>query len=311
MVSFADADAAAGDDRVGLRRSRTEGGFQQGGIIFDHAHVNHLAAEPLQQAKGGVAVAVVHSAFTRRLAQRQNLVAGRKISHTQRPPAGQAGQTQRCSQAEAGRRDDLAFEECRAALRQVFTAQAPVVTGLEHAWRDDNQSSFTTQLGDYFLGHHCVKAGRHDGPGHDLHAVTQTRRADPSFARQRRANDFEFQRDIGLQLAAVKGITVHRRVVVRRHVHRGNHIGRQHLAQRLKQRLVAALGHGCHQPPQEVEYRVGGQRLRVVTLKLGGNLRNGFHGRERKKVEVAQRLSSWCNSASVLALMKAFGSSPG
>ena len=248
MVSFADADAAAGDDRVGLRRSRTEGGFQQGGIIFDHAHVNHLAAEPLQQAKGGVAVAVVHSAFTRRLAQRQNFVAGRKISHTQGPPAGQAGQTQRCSQAESGRRDDLAFEECRAALRQVFTAQPPVVTGLEHARRDDNQSGFAVQWRDYFLRHHRVKSGWHDGSGHDLHAVTRTRRANPGFACQRRANDFEFQRDIGLQLVAVKGITVHRRVVVRRHVHRGNDIGRQHLAQRVKQRLLGALCHGCHQP---------------------------------------------------------------
>ena len=189
-------------------------------VVFDHAHVNHLAAQAREQTKGGVAVAVIHRAFARRLAQREDFVAGRKVSHAQWPKAGQGGQTQRRGQAQAGRRDPLAPAQSRVAQGHVFAAQAAVVAWLERTGRYRNQTGLAVNQADHFLRHHGVHACRHDGAGHDLHALTGTRLAGPGLPGQRGAHDLQLQGCIRAQLPAVKGIAVHGRVVMRRHVQR-------------------------------------------------------------------------------------------
>ena len=65
MGALAHADAAAGDDGIGLLRGLAESGLQQRGLDAHHAQVNHLCAQAREQAQHGVAVAVVHGAFAR------------------------------------------------------------------------------------------------------------------------------------------------------------------------------------------------------------------------------------------------------
>ena len=50
-VGLADADAAAGDDRVASLRGLTECGFQQLGIVAHHAQIHDVAAQALQQIR--------------------------------------------------------------------------------------------------------------------------------------------------------------------------------------------------------------------------------------------------------------------
>jgi hypothetical protein len=127
-----DADAAAGDDGVGLARGALQRGGQRGGVVAHEAEVDHLAAQPGEQAEHGVAVAVVHRAFARRIAQAQDLVAGREERHAQPPQRAHAGQAQARDHAERGGRQALAAAQGRLALHEVFAGEAAVVAAAQH-----------------------------------------------------------------------------------------------------------------------------------------------------------------------------------
>jgi hypothetical protein len=68
-----------------LRGRVAEGLLQQRRLVAHHAQVDHLAAQARAAAVHRVAVAVVHRAFARRLAQAQDLVAGGEVGHLQAP----------------------------------------------------------------------------------------------------------------------------------------------------------------------------------------------------------------------------------
>ena len=76
VVGVTHADAAAGDDGVGLFDGGVDGGAQQLGVVGHQAQVDHVHAQPGQRGQQAVAVAVVDLARPQRLAGAAQLVAG-------------------------------------------------------------------------------------------------------------------------------------------------------------------------------------------------------------------------------------------
>jgi hypothetical protein len=116
VVGRADRDAARGDDGVGVLAGLAQRRFQRLRVVAHHAHVDDVAAQALQHAVDGVAVAVVDAALIQRLADRAQFVAGREEGHAQAPLHRHLGHAERGQQAQVGRADDLpglAGRRCR------------------------------------------------------------------------------------------------------------------------------------------------------------------------------------------------------
>jgi hypothetical protein len=140
---------------------------------------------------------------------------------------------------------------------QVLAAAAAVFTGLDDAGLDVHGVALYAAQ---FLRHHGVQPGGHNRAGHDAQALARAHlpgkgRAGISVPTLRSS--------VGAprsQRGAGEGVAVHRRVVVRRHVDGRDHVGRQHAAQCLVQRLILALTDG-------LQGRVDGL-ARLATLRL-------------------------------------------
>jgi hypothetical protein len=76
-----------------VRRPWLKAASSNAGSSRTTPQVDHLTAQARQQPEDRVAVAVVHRAFARRLAQAQDLVAGRKTGHL---AAGETPARSRC-----------------------------------------------------------------------------------------------------------------------------------------------------------------------------------------------------------------------
>ena len=263
VVGLAHAHTATGDDHVGLGCGLFEGGFKQGRVVAHHTHVQYLAAHACQQAVHGVAVAVVDRALPRGFAQTQNFVASGEVGHFQARSHQHLGQAQ-AGQEPAGRRPQArARSQGRLAGHQVFAAQSAVVTALQQA--RSNLHAIAIDLRQ-FLRHHRVQTRRHDGAGHDLHALASVYLPLPSFACQSGAD--HLQTLCGRQTVAMEGIAVHGRVVMGRHAQGGNHVLGQYPVQRLKQGHSLRAAQGRHHVRQKSQHAVGRQGLRVIARQL-------------------------------------------
>ena len=151
-----------------------------------------------------------------------------------------------------------------------------------------------------FLGQHGVQPVRHDGTGHDAHRLAALHGPAPECARVRRADYLQRQRRTGPQRSAIEGVTVHRRVVMRRHADGGDQIVGQYPAQGVEDIDGLFALHWLNQARQKIPYLGGAQTLRVVTLQLRDDL-----------VNAQAHFDGACNSASVLMLKKPAASSKG
>ena len=133
-----------------------EGGLEQSGLVAYDTQVNHLATKPAEQAKQGVAVAVVHRALAQGLTQAQNFVAGRKIGYLQAPLNLHPCQAQTRHQAQRGGAEVLAFFQGDLAAAQVFAQAPPVIAKLKQIGRDFNTQVVLRQSLDKLLWHHGV-----------------------------------------------------------------------------------------------------------------------------------------------------------
>ena len=167
VIGLAHADPAAGDGGIGLACGALESGLQRRGLIGYDAQIQHLNTHALQHAKHGVAVAVIHRAFPRRVPQAQNFVTGAEISHPQARVDRQLRNAQAGNQAQRGRGDPGAAYERSAALAQVFSGLAAVVAAVQQPGRYGDGVAVKLHQ---FLGNHGIEPCGHDGTGHDLHA---------------------------------------------------------------------------------------------------------------------------------------------
>ncbi len=92
-----------------------KGRFQCGRIVLDHAHVDHVAAEPGQHAMQRIAVAVIDAACIQRFADRAQFITGGKECYAQTTLHWDFGDAQRCQQADVGGAQNLSFEQRRRA----------------------------------------------------------------------------------------------------------------------------------------------------------------------------------------------------
>ncbi len=86
MVGFAHADAAGGDDGVGVFAGLAQRRFERGGVVTHHAQVQHLAAQAGEHGPKGVAIAVVHAALRGWLAQAAQFIPSGHEGHAQLAP---------------------------------------------------------------------------------------------------------------------------------------------------------------------------------------------------------------------------------
>ena len=133
-----------------------EGGLEQSGLITHDTQVNHLATKPAEQAKQGVAVAVVHRTLAQGLTQAQDFVAGRKIGDLQAPLNLYRCQAQTRHQAQRGRAEVRAFLQGDLATAQVFAQVAPVIAELKQIGRDFNTQVVLRQSLDQLLWYYGV-----------------------------------------------------------------------------------------------------------------------------------------------------------
>jgi len=168
-----------------------------------------------------------------RRAERGDLVAGGEHRDAQAPHHAHRLDAERCDQSEMCRPQQLPRSDRRTAQRQVLAALAQVLAGLDHAGLDAHALAIgLTQL----ERHDGVGTRRHHGTGHDAHAVPRAHRAAERRARHHRGDGAQLERRIGAQRGAGERIAVHRRVVVRGHVDRRDHVLGQHPAERLRDR---------------------------------------------------------------------------
>ena len=275
MIGIASADAAAGDDRVRIRRGFAEHGFELFGLVRHVAEVQNLHAQLGQQTEQGKAIAVVHSAFARRLAGCQNLIAGGEISHPQGAHHLDLRKAQAGQQTQRGRRDAFAARQGHAALHQVFACAAAIGTGAQRVGGNVN-AAVGTGAGQ-FEWHHGVQPRRHHRAGHDAHALAAGDGAGPGVPSQCRGNALELQRLSRLQRGPIKGKAVHRGVVVRRHADRGNHIARQNATECGAQVQRFRLGDGLNQLRKKRLHGIHVHVFAVVVLDAGGDGVQGGH----------------------------------
>ena len=277
VVGLAHAHAAAGDDGIGLLCGVAEGGFQQFRLVGYHAQVNHVAAQALQQAEHGVAVAVVHSTFAWGLPQAQDFVTGGKVRDLQRAKHLDRGQAQAGHQSQRCGCEALAFVQGRSALHQVFTGKPAVVAALQRVGRNADGGCRRHGLG-HLLRHYGVQPGGHDGPGHDLHALAGPHAALPGFAGKRgAAHGLQHQRLAGVQGCTVERVAIHGRVVMRWHADGRHDVRCQHAVVCGHQWQGFGFAHGLYQFGQKGVHAVGAEGLRVVALQLGCNVINVLH----------------------------------
>ena len=163
------------------------------------------------------------------------------------------------------------------AGHQVFAQQAAVVALAQHIGRDADL--LAVHLHE-FDGHHRVQTSRHDGPGHDLHALACAGRAGPGGAGKGSAlGQTQRQRFARAQGAAVEGEAIHGRVVVRWHADGGDQILGEHTAQGVEHAHALGGGDGLDEAGEECVDAGGRQGLGVVALQGGGDLFDRLHGR--------------------------------
>ena len=250
MIFVADRNPAAGDDQIAAGRrvaQRRAGGSQR---VFDDAQVLHFAARGLQQRAQREAVAVVDGTRAQRLARHHQLVAGREDGHPRPAQHTQAGGTNRRRQPQRLRIQALAACQHGRTLEYVFATAANPLAGPGHGV-DTHHAAIKCHA--LLLHHHRVGAGRHlaaskdAGRGARLKRLADVAGGDSLRHRQQRAG--------GGHVGAAQRVTVHRRVVLRRHVQCRQHIGGQHPPQRVEGAdrlcLIDAVGHRpLHQPGQ-------------------------------------------------------------
>ncbi len=177
-----------------------------------------------------VAVGVVDLAFRERPADRRELVAGGEEGDAQLSLDLDFRNSEGRDQAELGGAQQPARREHRHADLQVLARVAHVLPGFL-AFRDKHPVVLFVALND-FLNDHGIGARRHDCAGHDSHALHFSNVAEKRLASERGA-DFAQRGIVFQQIREAKGVSVHRRVVVRGNIDGGHDVLREHAAQSL------------------------------------------------------------------------------
>jgi hypothetical protein len=131
----------------------------------------------------------------------------------------------------SGRQGDVAGSDVLAGRAHIGAAQRQ---------RVDLHAFFVG--GDTFLHDHGVGALGHRRPGHDAHAFTWAHPAVERPAGQRGADEPQLQWRRIREVGAAQGVTVHRGVVMRRHVDRRADIACQHSSKCLPDRQPFRIG---------------------------------------------------------------------
>ena len=233
MVGGPDRDATGSDDGVGIFTGRTQRRFKRRRIVFDHAHVKKIAAEPQQHAMQRVAIAVVDAARIEHFADAAQFVAGRKKRDPQTSLHRNLGHPERGKQAQIGRTQNAADIQCDTAAREVFAAQTPVVAATYRAgWNGHLRG---TGIVREFLRDHGIAFRRHHRTGHDAHALAGSNRTDVRASGPCRADHLQGHCRV-IQVRTAQGIPVHRRIVVCRDIDRRDDRGREDAPERTAQR---------------------------------------------------------------------------
>ncbi|CAM2158131.1 hypothetical protein PT2222_40130 [Paraburkholderia tropica] len=273
-IGFADRDAARGEHDVGARGGLFERGGERVGLVAHHAEIDGLDIQAAQHRAERVAVAVVDAAGVERLAGRAQFVAGRKEGHAQASLHLDFDETQRGQQADVGGAELAARAQRHAATREVFAPAAAVRAGRAGARAEADRRGFAGLVERHaLLRHDGVAAGGHRRAGHDAHARAARHVAEVGMPRERLAGDRQRERAVlcGLrERRAVERVTVHRRVVVRGHVDRRDHIDGQHARERFAQRHAFAPGQRRHPLQHNGLSGADGQGLRIELAEARG-----------------------------------------
>jgi hypothetical protein len=242
VVGGAHAHTTAGHHGIGLANGVVERRRERLRVVTHQAEVDHVHAKTLQGGLQAESIAVVDAARRQRLARREHLVTRGEQRHPQAALNTHGLETQRRDQPDVRGPQDATGLQCRLAAGQVFAAFAAVFTAPDHAGLDAHG---IVLLLAQLLRHYGIEPGGHDRAGHDPDALAGRSRRIDRCTRIRRAHDAQKQRHALAQRGTVERVTIHRRVVVWRHVHRRHHVFGQHAAERGVQRygLAAADRH--------------------------------------------------------------------
>src|SRR5690606_37830977 len=127
MVGFADRYATRRDDRIGARSGVPNGRLQRIRTIRNHAEIDRLDAEPLEQGTQRISVAVINPPRLRRISYRQELIAGGKERHADTPSRKDPVETEGGGQTDVGRAETPSRQQGEAARDEILAGDSPVL----------------------------------------------------------------------------------------------------------------------------------------------------------------------------------------
>ena len=272
-IGFAHGYAARGDDRVGIGGGSLERALQAGRVIAHHAHVDDVAVEARQHAVERVAVAVVHFARLQHRTDRGQFVAGREKRHAQAPPHRHLGQAERGDQSQLGRTYRLPGPDHGFARGEILAREAAVLAAFL-AGGDAHPLALDP---DDFLDHDRVGALGHHRAGHDAHALAFAHAAVELPSGESAAGKAQHGLGLWREVGVAQGIAVHGRVVVRRHVQRGDDVLSEHASECRAQRKPFIGADRCEKSAHDRARLVHRERLRVVRVHATGDLLQRRH----------------------------------
>jgi hypothetical protein len=255
-----------------------EGRLEQRRLVANDPEIEDFATHAAEHAEKRVAVAVIDFATAQRRTDRAQFVAGREKSDAQTAVDADLGTTQRGDQTEFRRADQSSGSERRLAGGEVFAGAADILaTALPRRDHDAVASGL-----DDFLHHHHIATDRQRRTGHDAHALTGGHAAGKSLTGQRCPGDAQAGLATARQVGMTQRVTVHRRIVVRRHIDRRDHVTGQHTPQRAAQRQPLVCSQRRQLAANEGARLLDRQRIGIViaeTTETGSETHGSFRGR--------------------------------
>jgi len=245
------------------------------GLIRHDAHVDDLAIQSREHSIQRVAVAVVDLARAERLANRAELVAGRKERDAELAIDRDFDDAERREHPELRRANGLTGAKHRRTTLEILARKTPIRPGLHDRAFGDRHAA--RKLGGALLHHDGVGTGRHHTASENAHRFIRTEGPGEWRARKRLADALQFRFAFGVQIGETHSPSVHRGVVVAGHVVRRHDVLGEHPIQCKADVNALDGGHRLQELPDQLACLLDAHRIRVVIIGAG---------------ELAQRLGS-------------------